>query len=149
MKKKKKDIYVYVLLDFLFRCLCRWAAVKCFWDTGRQTSSTTAATSYIKRSSPVRKVILNTTISSTTIFFSSHDTCDDCVFISTQCLSCSRLASQAAGQSQVIVTTQRGVRCAALPAGGRRHGTANLRPAGYPKCLRHCKRKRPPALPWQ
>ena len=41
---------------YLCCCVCRWAAVKCFSDTGRQTSSTTAATSFIKRSSPVRKV---------------------------------------------------------------------------------------------
>lgn len=37
--------------------VCRWAAVKCFWDTGRQISSTTAATSFIKRSSPVKRVM--------------------------------------------------------------------------------------------
>lgn len=38
-------------------CVCRSAEVKCSSDTGRQTSSTTAATSFIKRSSLVRKVM--------------------------------------------------------------------------------------------
>lgn len=60
-----------------------------------------------------------------------------------------RLAGEAAAPPQALVAAGGRVRRAALPAGGRRHGTANVRPAGHPERVRHRARERPAALPWQ
>ena len=131
--------------------VCRWAAVKCFWGTGRLTSSTTAVTSFIKRSSPVRKVKFNiiNQLPFTVCLSYFTNTSDFFCFVLPLPLSGAWLAGETAPSSQAVIAAERGVQCPAFPAGGRRHGAADLRPVGHPKCIRYRPRERPPAMSQQ
>ena len=69
--------------------------------------------------------------------------------ITSSCVSGAWLAGQTAPSSQAVIAAKRRVQCAAFPARGRGYGFANLWPVGHPKCVWHCTRKRPTAVPWQ